>query len=49
MLTNCFSFYKLNNTSNPQPPSFHEEKNHKKDGQIMNVIKVLGYLNIGIH
>ena len=46
MLTDYFSCYKLNNTST----TFHEEKNSPKlkDRHIFNVIKILGYSNIGV-
>ena len=47
MLTIYFSCYKLNYTST----TFHEEKNSLKltDCQIVNVINVLEYSNIGVH
>ena len=47
MLTDYFSCYSL--TTNPPP--FQEEKNSSKlkDCQIFSVIKVLGYLNIGVY
>ena len=47
MLTDYFSCYKLNKTSNP----FHEDKNSPKlkDCQIIYVIRVLEYSNAGVH
>ena len=47
MLTDYFTHYKLNNNSTPL---LEREKFKKlKDCQIINVIQVLGYSNIGVH
>ena len=49
MLTDLFGCSNLNNNNQATP--FHEEKNstNLEDCQIFNVIKVLGYLNIGVY
>ena len=49
MLKDYFSCYKLKIQVYPTP--FHKEKNSPKlkDFQIFNVIKVVGYSNIGVH